>query len=62
MISINDIIRWLYTNGVLAAKAAGMKCIGFQNKNSGDQDLSNADLIISNYENLTIEDMKNLFN
>ena len=49
-------------NGVLAAKAAEMKCIGFQNKNSGAQDLSNADLIISKYENITIEDMKNLFN
>ncbi|MVX66096.1 HAD-IA family hydrolase [Clostridium chromiireducens] len=33
-------------NGVLAAKAAGMKCIGFQNVNSGNQDLSNADVII----------------
>ncbi|MBZ4667344.1 MAG: hypothetical protein PWP07_865 [Epulopiscium sp.] len=33
-------------NGVLAAKAAGMKCIGFHNPNSGDQDLSNADVIV----------------
>ncbi|OPJ62363.1 HAD family hydrolase [Clostridium chromiireducens] len=33
-------------NGVLAAKAAGMKCIGFQNVNSGNQDLSNADVIV----------------
>jgi HAD superfamily hydrolase (TIGR01509 family) len=48
-------------NGVLAAKAAGMKCIGFQNKNSGEQDLSGADLIVSSYKELTIEDMKNLF-
>lgn len=24
-------------NGVIAAKAAGMKCIGFQNINSGNQ-------------------------
>lgn len=48
-------------NGVLAAKAAGMKCIGFQNKNSGDQDLSEADLIVGSYKDLTIEDMKNLF-
>jgi HAD superfamily hydrolase (TIGR01509 family) len=48
-------------NGVLAAKAAGMKCVGFQNKNSGAQDLSKADLIVSSYKDLTIEDMKRLF-
>lgn len=48
-------------NGVLAAKAAGMKCIGFQNKNSGEQDLSEADLIVSSYKDLTVEDLKNLF-
>ena len=34
------------TNGVKAAKAAGMKCIGFQNPQSGDQDLSMADWIV----------------
>ncbi|HEX9025530.1 MAG TPA: HAD-IA family hydrolase, partial [Clostridium sp.] len=33
-------------NGVLAAKAAGMMCIGFQNVNSGNQDLSMADNIV----------------
>ena len=48
-------------NGVLAAKAAGMKCIGFKNANSGDQDLSEADLIVSSYKKLTIEDIQNLF-
>lgn len=32
-------------NGVLAAKAAGMKCIGYINEGSGNQDLSKADLI-----------------
>ena len=34
-------------NGVIAAKAAGMKCIGFQNINSGNQDLSKADIIVN---------------
>lgn len=34
-------------NGVLAAKAANMTCIGFVNPNSGNQDLSVADFIIS---------------
>lgn len=35
-------------NGVLAAKAANMTCIGFVNPNSGNQDLAAADYIISN--------------
>lgn len=34
-------------NGVLAAKSANMKCIGFFNKDSGKQDLSSSDIIIS---------------
>ena len=33
-------------NGVLAAKAAEMRCIGFQNVNSGNQDLSKANIIV----------------
>jgi HAD superfamily hydrolase (TIGR01509 family) len=33
-------------NGVLAANAANMFCIGFQNKNSGNQDLSTANRIV----------------
>jgi HAD superfamily hydrolase (TIGR01509 family) len=32
-------------NGVLAAKTAGMTCIGYINKGSGNQDLSKADFI-----------------
>lgn len=40
-------------NGVSAAKAAGMKCIGFKNINSGNQDLSGADLIIDNYADIS---------
>lgn len=39
-------------NGVLAAKAAGMRCIGYRNPGSGDQDLSKADLLVSSYEEL----------
>ncbi len=33
-------------NGVLAAKAAGMMCIGYINPHSGKQDLSMADYVI----------------
>lgn len=36
-------------NGVAAAKAAGMKCIGYYNPNSGNQDLSRADHIIESF-------------
>ena len=37
-------------NGVTAAKAAGMKCIGFRNPESGKQDLSASDLIIDSFK------------
>lgn len=33
-------------NGVIGAKAAGMKCIAFKNPNSGIQDLTQADCIV----------------
>lgn len=36
-------------NGVTAAKAADMFCIGYFNPNSGNQDLSKADLIIDDF-------------
>ena len=35
------------TNGVKAAKSAGMKCLGTVNENSGKQDLSRADKIVN---------------
>jgi len=41
-------------NGVLSAKAAGMECIGFQNINSGDQDLSKADFIVKSITEIKI--------
>ncbi|MFO7896705.1 MAG: HAD family phosphatase [Candidatus Cloacimonadales bacterium] len=39
-------------NGVLAAKAAGMQVIGYQNSGSGQQNLAAAEAIISNFHNL----------
>ncbi|WP_311083183.1 HAD family phosphatase [Paenibacillus polymyxa] len=39
-------------NGVLAAKSAGMQCIGFHNPGSGRQDLSRADRRILSYDDL----------
>lgn len=39
-------------NGVSAAKAAGMACIGYINPNSGVQDLSGADYLVESFEGL----------
>ena len=39
-------------NGSRAAKAAGMRCIGFVNPDSGDQDLSAADVLIYRFAEL----------
>lgn len=44
--------------GVIAAKSAGMKCIGFKNPNSGNQDLSKADIIIEDFNELNLDDIK----
>lgn len=38
-------------NGVIAAKSAGMYCIGYENKNSGEQDLSLADIVVTDHKN-----------
>jgi HAD superfamily hydrolase (TIGR01509 family) len=45
------------TNGVLAAKAANMFCIGYFNPNSGNQDLSKADIIIESFKDLKLYDV-----
>jgi beta-phosphoglucomutase family hydrolase len=46
--------------GVLAARNAGMKCIGFINEESGDQDLSKADLIVDDLNGLTLDKIQKL--
>jgi len=43
-------------HGVKAAHAAGMKCIGFQNPNSGNQDLSNAEMIVRSIRDIQVKD------
>lgn len=37
-------------NGIIGAKAAGMKCVGFRNLNSGNQDISKADIILEAFD------------
>jgi len=42
------------SNGILAAKRAGMRCIALRNPHSGNQDLSRADLIVDRFDPATI--------
>lgn len=48
------------SNGVKAAKAAKMKCVGLENIYSGNQDLSEADLVINNLAELDLNIIKEL--
>jgi beta-phosphoglucomutase len=43
------------TNGVRAAKAAGIYCVGYNSINSKSQDLSEADVIINHFAELDFE-------
>lgn len=43
------------TNGSIAAKAAGMYCIGFANPNSGNQDLSAANTIVHKITDIDLQ-------
>jgi len=47
-------------NGVIAVKRAGMKCIGYINPNSGNQDLSEATTVIHDVNVLTHELIQHL--
>ncbi len=40
--------------GVAAAKAAGVACVGFINPNSGNQDLSKADVLLNSFTDLSV--------
>jgi beta-phosphoglucomutase len=43
------------TNGVIAAKAAGILCIGYNSTHSKLQDLSQADVVINHFDELSFE-------
>ena len=49
------------TNGVTAAKGANLKCIGYDSKNSKNQDLSKADLVINDFKDINVEKLANSF-
>lgn len=48
-------------SGVSAAKSANMKCIGFKNIDSGNQDLSRADSLVESIKDLNYEFLKNVY-
>jgi len=43
------------TNGVIAAKAAGIFCVGYNSEHSKLQDLSKADIVINHFDELSFE-------
>ncbi|RZJ64250.1 MAG: HAD family hydrolase [Flavobacterium sp.] len=48
------------TNGVRAAKAAGLYCVGYNSEHSKLQDLSEADVVISHFNELTAGKIKDI--
>jgi len=48
------------TNGILAAKAAGIYCIGYDSFHSKMQDYSKADLVISDFRELNYDVIRNI--
>ncbi len=46
------------TNGIRAAKSAGLFCVAYNGEGSYNQDYSKADLIINNFKNIYIEKLK----
>ena len=49
------------TNGILAAKAAGLFCVGFDSPHSKNQDYSKADLTISSFKEIHYSKIKTFF-
>ena len=48
------------TNGIIAAKSAGLFCVAYNGDDSKSQDYSKADLVINNFENIYIEKLKTI--
>lgn len=48
------------TNGIKAAKAAGIYCIGYKSENAKLQELNEADMVISHFNELDYKMIKNL--
>ncbi|MBU3821560.1 HAD-IA family hydrolase [Flavobacteriaceae bacterium XHP0103] len=48
------------TNGVLAAKSAGIFCVAFDSPNSKNQDYSKADLVVKSFNEITYHKIQHL--
>ncbi len=48
------------TNGIIAAKAAGILCIGYNSEHSKDQDLSKADIVVNHFDELNYSVIKEM--
>lgn len=48
------------TNGIKAAKAAGIYCVGYISENSRLQELAEADVVVNNFKDLNFERVKSL--
>ena len=49
------------TNGIIAAKEGNFFCVAYKSKNSKDQEYSRADLLISDYNTIKYDKVKDLF-
>jgi HAD superfamily hydrolase (TIGR01509 family) len=49
------------TNGIVAAKAAGIYCVGYNSEHSKLQDLSLADLVVNHFDELNFEKIANFY-
>jgi HAD superfamily hydrolase (TIGR01509 family) len=50
------------TNGIKAAKRAGIYCVAYKSEHSKNQDYTLADMLISDYKEITFERMHKKFN
>lgn len=50
------------TNGIEAAKGAGIFCVGFDSEHSKNQDYSKADLVINDFSEIHYDKMNTIFN
>jgi len=48
------------TNGIVAAKAAGIYCVGFKSPHSKNQDYSKANLLIDSFNEITYPKISNI--
>ena len=48
------------TNGIIAAKSAGIFCIAFDGGHSKNQDYGKADLVINKFESIYLEKLKSI--